>query len=185
MQVEETPLEGVLLITPRVFKDERGFFLESYHQPRFAELGIALPFVQDNLSRSVGGTLRGLHFQIERPQGKLVQVLEGEIFDVAVDLRVGSATFGEWFSATLSADNHCQFYLPPGFGHGFCVTSETALVAYKCTDVYTPSAERTVRWDDPDIAVDWPVGAPILSEKDAVAPLLAELGSEDLFRYQP
>jgi len=183
MQVEDTPLDGVRLIIPKVFKDDRGFFLESFHQPRFAEHGISLPFVQDNLSHSVEGTLRGLHFQIERPQGKLVQVLAGEVFDVAVDLRVGSATFGEWYGTTLSAENHHLLYLPPGFGHGFCVTSETALFAYKCTDVYTPSAERAVRWDDPDIGIDWPVGAPVLSEKDVSAPLLAELGSEDLFRY--
>ena len=183
MQVEETPLEGVLLISPRVFGDERGFFMETYHQPHFAEAGIPLNFVQDNLSSSVAGTLRGLHYQIDRPQGKLVQVIVGEIFDVAVDLRVGSPTFGEWYGATLSADNHRQLYVPPGFAHGFCVTSDAATVAYKCTDVYTPSAERTVRWDDPDIGVDWPVLAPVLSEKDAIAPPLAELGSEDLFQY--
>lgn len=183
MKVETTPLEGVLLISPRVFEDPRGFFMETYHQPRFAEAGIPHAFVQDNLSGSVARTLRGLHYQVERPQGKLVQALVGEVFDVAVDVRAGSPTFGKWYGATLSDRNRRQLYIPPGFAHGFCVMGDYAQVAYKCTDVYTPGGERAIRWNDPDIGIVWPVADPLLSDKDRNAPLLAQLAPGDLFRF--
>lgn len=183
MRVEATPLAGVLLIIPRVFEDARGFFMETYHQPRFAEAGLPAAFVQDNLSGSVARTLRGMHYQVDRPQGKLVQAVTGEVFDVAVDVRVGSPTFGRWFGATLSDRNRHQLYIPPGFAHGFCVLSDFAQVAYKCTDVYAPGGERGIRWDDPEIGIEWPVADPILSDKDRDAPLLSQLAPGDLFRY--
>jgi dTDP-4-dehydrorhamnose 3,5-epimerase len=179
MKFHPTPLPGVVLVEPTVFSDPRGFFMETYHAPKFAEAG-----VQDNHSRSVKDTLRGLHYQIERPQGKLVRVVAGEVFDVAVDIRRGSPTFGRWHGVNLSADNRLQLYVPPGFAHGFCVVSDTADVIYKCTDVYAPKGERTIRWDDPELAVAWPVARPLLSEKDAAAPTLAEM-ADDLFVYRP
>jgi dTDP-4-dehydrorhamnose 3,5-epimerase len=179
-----TPLPGVVVVEPQVFEDARGFFMETYHAPKFAEAGISEAFVQDNHSRSVKDTLRGLHYQIERPQGKLVRVVAGEVFDVAVDIRQGSPTFGRWHGVNLSADNRLQLYVPPGFAHGFCVVSDTADVIYKCTDVYAPKGERTIRWDDPELAVAWPVARPLLSEKDAAAPTLAEM-ADDLFVYRP
>ncbi len=182
MKVETTPLDGVLLISPNVFDDARGFFMETYHQQRYREAGIAETFVQDNLSSSVAGTLRGLHYQIEHPQGKLVQAIQGEIFDVAVDVRRGSPTFGQWYGAILSEQNRRQLYVPPGFAHGFCVVSPSALMAYKCTDIYWPAGERSIRWDDPDVGIRWPITDPILSAKDAAAPTLASLSSNDLFR---
>jgi dTDP-4-dehydrorhamnose 3,5-epimerase len=184
MKFHPTPLPGVLLVEPTVFTDPRGFFMETYHAPKFAEGGISESFVQDNHSRSVKDTLRGLHYQIERPQGKLVRVVAGEVFDVAVDIRQGSPTFGRWHGVNLSADNRLQLYVPPGFAHGFCVVSDTADVIYKCTDVYAPKGERTIRWDDPGLAIAWPVARPLLSEKDAAAPTLAEMG-DDLFVYRP
>ncbi|MBI5136215.1 MAG: dTDP-4-dehydrorhamnose 3,5-epimerase [Nitrospirae bacterium] len=183
MKVETTPLEGVLLISPRVFEDARGFFIETYHADRFREHGMTLPFVQDNHSASVRGTLRGLHYQIERPQGKLVRAIIGEIFDVAVDIRRGSPTFGKWYGVTLSAENRLQLYVPPGFAHGFCVTSGRAEVIYKCTDIYHPGGERGIRWNDPDIGIVWPVADPLLSDKDRNAPLLTQLAPGDLFRF--
>ena len=184
MKFHKTPLSGVILVEPTVHRDSRGFFKETYHQPRFEAAGIGLPFVQDNLSESARGTLRGLHYQIEHPQGKLVQAVYGEVFDVAVDVRAGSPTFGQWYGATLSADNHRLLYVAPGFAHGFCVTSERAQVAYKCTDIYFPKGERSVRWDDPQVGIDWPVAEPILSDKDRAAPSLADLGPDDLFPYR-
>jgi dTDP-4-dehydrorhamnose 3,5-epimerase len=184
MKFHPTPLPGVVLVEPTVFSDPRGFFMETYHAPKFAEAGISEAFVQDNHSRSVQDTLRGLHYQIERPQGKLVRVVAGEVFDVAVDIRRGSPTFGRWHGVNLSADNRLQLYVPPGFAHGFCVVSDTADVIYKCTDVYAPKGERTIRWDDPELAVAWPVARPLLSEKDAAAPTLAEM-ADDLFVYRP
>jgi len=179
-----TPLAGVVRIEPTVFTDPRGFFMETYHAPKFAAGGIAAAFVQDNHSRSVRGTLRGLHFQVGRPQGKLVRVVAGEVFDVAVDIRRGSPTFGRWHGVNLSEENRLQLYIPPGFAHGFCVVSDTADVIYKCTDVYSPQGERTIRWDDPALAIAWPVPEPLLSEKDAAAPTLAEMG-DDLFGSAP
>lgn len=183
MRFRPTPLEGVLLVEPEVFSDPRGFFMETYHAPKFAAGGIDAPFVQDNHSGSVRNTLRGLHYQLERPQGKLVRVVAGAVFDVAVDLRKGSPTFGRWHGLELSADNRLQLWIPPGFAHGFCVLSDTAEVIYKCTDVYVPGAERTLRWDDPDIRIAWPVAEPLLSEKDARAPGLKDLAG-DLFAYE-
>ncbi|MEW4530140.1 dTDP-4-dehydrorhamnose 3,5-epimerase [Maioricimonas sp. JC845] len=167
MKFQRTELPDVVLIEPTIFRDDRGFFMETYHRQRFVEGGIDAVFVQDNLSRSTRGTVRGLHFQIQQAQGKLVHVLAGEIFDVAVDLRRSSATFGRWVGVTLSEDNRRAVYIPPGFAHGFCVVSETADVFYKCTDFYAPQHERTLLWNDPAVGVDWPVpGEPILSEKD-------------------
>lgn len=166
MRVRETPLAGALIIEPRVFRDARGFFLETYHAARYAEAGIVGAFVQDNHSRSQHATLRGLHFQWRRPQGKLVRVIEGEIFDVAVDIREQSPTFGQWVAVSLSADNFRQFYVPPGFAHGFCVTSAVAQVEYKCTDVYDPEGEAGIAWDDVELAIPWPVKQPLLSPRD-------------------
>lgn len=174
MKVLSTPLPGVLLIEPKVFGDDRGFFLETYLQRRYGEAGISLPFVQDNWSRSVKATLRGLHFQEPHPQGKLVQVVTGAVFDVAVDIRVGSPTFGKWFGTELSAQSKRQLWIPPGFAHGFCVLSESADFLYKCTAPYMPEHERGIAWNDPDLGVDWPVPEPLLSKKDAGAPRLKD-----------
>jgi dTDP-4-dehydrorhamnose 3,5-epimerase len=185
VKVLETAIPGVLLVEPRVFGDARGFFLETYHADRYAAAGVPGPFVQDNVSRSRRGVLRGLHFQHPHGQGKLVQVLEGEVFDVAVDVRVGSPTFGEWVGERLSADTRRQLYIPPGFAHGFLVTSEDALFVYKCTDVYHPESERSLRWDDPALGIEWPLGDVELSAKDRAAPTLAELPRELLPRYAP
>ncbi|MFM8332442.1 MAG: dTDP-4-dehydrorhamnose 3,5-epimerase [Candidatus Methylumidiphilus sp.] len=185
MKIEETPLPGVMLISPTVFGDHRGYFKESWNRRTFAERGLNLDFVQDNLSFSSQGILRGLHFQNPQPQGKLVQALQGEVFDVAVDIRLGSPTFGKWFGALLSADNHLQMYVPEGFAHGFCVVSETALFAYKCTDFYSPQTEHSLRFDDPDIGINWPLdGEPSLSAKDANAKLLKDFPQELLPVYQ-
>ena len=167
MNVTETALPGVLLIEPRVFGDARGFFLETYSTQRYAEAGITGPFIQDNWSHSCRGTLRGLHFQVQHPQGKLVHVMQGEIFDVAVDVRQDSPTFGKWVGAILSAENKRQLWMPPGFAHGFTVLSATADFVYKCTDTYAPEHERTLQWNDETIGVEWPIDAePILSDKD-------------------
>ena len=175
MKFTETPLPGVILVEPRVFRDDRGFFLETYHAPRYREGGIAEPFVQDNHSRSSRGILRGLHAQREFPQGKLVRCVEGEIWDVAVDIRVGSPAFGEWFGTSLSAENFRQLYIPPGFAHGFCVLSEVAQVEYKCTELYHPEDELGLAWDDPDLGIEWPIEDPQLSKKDREAPRLAQV----------
>lgn len=174
MQVTPSRLPEVLVITPKVFGDSRGFFLESFHADRYAQAGITQPFVQDNLSRSVQGTLRGLHFQQPHAQGKLVTVLRGAVFDVAVDVRRGSPTFGQWVSFELTEANHLQLWIPPGFAHGFCVLSEFADFFYKCTDVYAPQAERAIAWNDPTLAIPWPVTQPLLSAKDTAAPRLAD-----------
>ena len=175
MKFVETELPGVILVEPQVHRDDRGFFLETYHVEKFAAGGIDGRFVQDNHSKSQRGTLRGLHAQWRRPQGKLVRCLDGEIWDVAVDVRKGSPTFGRWVGVTLSSDDFRQLWVPPGFLHGFVVTSETAEVEYKCTDVYDPGFELGVLWNDPDIGIAWPVDEPILSGKDAAAPRLAEV----------
>jgi dTDP-4-dehydrorhamnose 3,5-epimerase len=175
MTVFETPLSGLFRIEPRVFGDQRGFFLETFQQRRFEAAGLAGNFVQDNQSRSQCGTLRGLHFQLPRTQAKLVFVISGEIWDVAVDVRRSSPTFGQWYGVTLNETNHWQLYIPEGFAHGFCVLSETADVIYKCTDYYAPECEKSLRWDDPDLAIPWPVTNPLLSPKDQQGKRLAEL----------
>jgi dTDP-4-dehydrorhamnose 3,5-epimerase len=168
MRVLPTKLEDLVIIEPDVFGDDRGFFLETWSHRRFEEAGLREAFVQDNLSRSSRGTLRGLHLQSPpHGQGKLVYVIEGEVYDVAVDVRVDSPTFGQWVGATLSGQNHRQVYVPPGFAHGFCVTSEYALFAYKCTRSYAPASELCVLWNDPALGIDWPVREPLLSKKDA------------------
>ena len=171
-----TSLPGVLILDPRVFGDERGFFFESFQINRYRDAGITENFVQDNVSRSSKGILRGLHYQLVQPQGKLVYVTRGEVFDVAVDLRRSSSTFGRWFGVLLNDENHRQLYVPPGFAHGFYVTSETADFCYKCTDFYNPSHERTLLWNDPTVGVEWPrLDLPILSAKDQQGRLLADL----------
>ncbi|HVZ86377.1 MAG TPA: dTDP-4-dehydrorhamnose 3,5-epimerase [Polyangia bacterium] len=174
MNIIETSLPGVLIIEPKVFGDDRGFFLETYQQARYASAGITEPFVQDNLSRSARGTLRGLHFQQPNPQGKLVQALRGAVFDVAVDLRRGSPTFGRWFGAELSEQNRRQMWIPGGFAHGFCVVSESADFAYKCTANYAPESGRAIAWDDPDLGIEWPITDPLLSAQDRSAPRLRD-----------
>lgn len=176
MNVIKTKLEGCVIIEPKVFGDERGFFLEVFQAERYADLaGISLPFVQDNQSRSSKDVLRGLHFQKTKPQGKLVRVVKGEVYDVAVDIRQGSPTFGEWEAVILSDINKLQFWVPPGFAHGFVVLSEIVDFEYKCTDYYDPSDEGNILWNDSDLNIRWPVDVPILSEKDADAPRLADL----------
>lgn len=178
MRVVQTGLPGVVIVEPDVFGDARGFFLESYHQAKYAALGIPGPFVQDNHSRSARGTLRGLHAQRRQPQGKLIRVVEGEVFDVAVDIRRGSPTFARWAAVTLSGENFRQVYIPPGFAHGFCVLSDQAHFEYKCTAFYDPTDELTVRWDDPAIGIPWPLATPTLSPKDAAGRPLAELEAQ-------
>lgn len=176
MHFIRTQIPDVILIEPKVFSDERGFFLESYQKNRFAEAGIALDFVQDNHSKSQQGTLRGLHYQIQQAQGKLVRVVSGEIFDVAVDIRKNSPTFGKWVGDYLSAENRRMLWVPPGFAHGFYVTSAEAEVLYKATDYYAPQWERSIVWNDPTIGVKWPIGnaEPILSPKDAAGKSFGE-----------
>jgi dTDP-4-dehydrorhamnose 3,5-epimerase len=188
MNTRTLEVPGVLLLEPRVFRDERGFFLESFNANAFAEAtGLDVAFVQDNHSRSTRGVLRGLHYQMEpRAQGKLLRVVQGEIFDVAVDLREGSATFGRWVGTRLSAENHHQLWVPPGFAHGFLVLSEVADVLYKTTDLYAPSHERAIRWNDPSIGISWPSlpggVPPTLSDRDRIAPSLADaVAAGDLF----
>lgn len=175
MRLVETPLPGVLLVEPHVFRDDRGFFLEVFHAGKFEAQGLAVRFVQDNHSLSRRGTLRGLHLQTRQPQGKLVRCVAGEIWDVAVDVRIGSPAFGRWHGERLSAENFRQLWIPPGFAHGFCVTSESAQVEYKCTTLYDPESDLAIAWNDPELAVGWPVGEPRLSARDAAAPLAAEL----------
>jgi dTDP-4-dehydrorhamnose 3,5-epimerase len=185
MKITETSLPGVLLLEPSVFGDARGYFKETWNRRAFEEAGLALDFVQDNLSHSRQGILRGLHFQNPNAQGKLVQALQGEVFDVAVDIRLGSPSFGQWFGARLSAENHLQMYVPEGFAHGFCVLSETALFAYKCTEFYNPKEEHSLRFDDPDIGINWPLGlTPTLSAKDEAALRLKDFPADRLPEYR-
>ena len=176
MDVQDLGLGGVLLLTPRVFEDDRGYFFESFNARTFeSAVGQSVQFVQDNESFSAGNVLRGMHYQLINPQAKLVRVVQGEIFDVAVDVRKGSPTFGQWVSATLSSANKQQLWVPVGFAHGFFVLSETAIVAYKATDFYTPEGDRSILWNDPAIGIDWPLdGDPEVSAKDAAAKLLAD-----------
>jgi len=184
MEFRHTALAGVILVEPDVHKDQRGFFLETYHLEKYVAGGIPQRFVQDNHSKSKRGTLRGLHAQRHQPQGKLVRAIEGEIFDVAVDVRRGSPTFGQWVGELLSAENFRQLYIPPEFVHGFCVLSETAQVEYKCTTLYDRDDEFSVIWNDPDIGIEWPVAEPLLSARDAEAPRLRDI-TELLPRYCP
>jgi dTDP-4-dehydrorhamnose 3,5-epimerase len=174
MKFIETELPGVLIVEPTVYADERGFFMETYHAPRFSSGGISLPFVQDNHSRSVKNVLRGLHYQEPAAQGKLVRAVAGVIFDVAVDIRKESPSFGQWVGVELSGENKRQLWVPPGFAHGFAVLSQIADVVYKCTAVYSAAADLGIAWDDPEIGIEWPVGEPILSAKDAALPRLAD-----------
>ena len=175
MQVTQTAIDGVLIIQPKVFGDERGFFLETFQAQRYADAGIKETFVQDNHSHSARGVLRGLHFQKENPQGKLVQVTAGQVFDVAVDIRQGSSTFGQWVGILLDSEQHQQFYVPAGCAHGFCVVSEFADFHYKCTDYYRPEDEGSLLWNDPAIGIEWPIDNPTLSAKDQQAGLLKDL----------
>ena len=181
MRVLTCDLEGLLIIEPDVHGDARGFFMETWNRRSYGEAGLGLDFVQDNLSFSRRGILRGLHFQNPKPQGKLIQVLQGEVYDVAVDIRRTSPTFGKWHGLTLSSDNKRQFYLPSGFAHGFVVVSDTALFHYKCTEFYSPKDEMAIRWDDPGLGIPWPVQQPLVSEKDSRAPALSGVPSDRLF----
>lgn len=185
MKLQETALPGVLLLEPAVFEDERGYFLETFNAERFAEhsaAGLPPELRQTNHSRSRRGVVRGMHFQRRRPQGKLISVARGRIFDVVADVRVGSPTFGRWTAVTLDADDPRQLWIPPGFAHGFCALSEVADVTYACTDVYVPDDDRGVRWDDPALAIEWPEREPLVSPRDAGLPLLAD-ASDELPRY--
>ncbi len=185
MKVEAMALPGVVIIEPRAFGDERGFFLETYRAQAYREqAGIEHGFVQDNHSRSRRGVLRGLHYQLKRPQGKLVQVVRGEVFDVAVDIRLDSPTFGQWVGVLLDDRDHRQLYIPPGYAHGFCVLSEVADMFYKCTDYYDSSSEQGVLWNDPDIGIDWPLDQVQLSARDSANPTLAQQSADRLPRYR-
>jgi len=181
MNVLTCDIAGLLILEPKVFGDARGFFVETWNRRRYGEAGIDVDFVQDNISFSRRGTLRGLHFQNPKPQGKLMQVLQGEVFDVAVDIRRSSPTYGRWHGVLLSAENKRQFYVPSGFAHGFAVLSDTALFQYKCTEFYSPQDECAIRWDDPDIGVEWPVKTPLISDRDAKGLRLRETPRERLF----
>ncbi|GAB2190880.1 dTDP-4-dehydrorhamnose 3,5-epimerase [Sessilibacter sp. MAH2] len=178
MEILTTKLEGVVIIEPKIFGDERGFFLETFQKDRYKDLaGIHLEFVQDNHSRSSKGVLRGLHFQKSKPQGKLVRVVRGEVYDVAVDINPASPTYGQYEGVILSETNKRQFWVPPGYAHGFVVLSDTADFEYKCTDYYDPSDEGGIIWNDPDVGIDWPILDPKLSEKDSILPTLKELNA--------
>lgn len=183
MKISKTSLMGLLLIDADRFEDDRGFFMETWQKERYYKLGLKEMFVQDNLSHSMYGVLRGLHYQYPHGQGKLVYVIEGEVYDVAVDIRKGSPNFGKWEGHYLSADNKRQLYIPKGFAHGFCVTSESALLLYKCTDSYQKESEKGIYWDDPDLDITWPVLKPTLSEKDKKLPYLLNLNETNLPAY--
>jgi dTDP-4-dehydrorhamnose 3,5-epimerase len=185
MKATETALYGVLIIEPQVFEDKRGFFMEMYHFERYNREGVDRVFVQDNLSHSTKGTLRGLHYQIKRPQAQLVQVVKGSVFDVCVDVRRGSPSFGKWTGIRLSEDNRRQVFMAEGIAHGFCVLSETADMIYKCTEMYEPGDEGGVLWSDPGLAIDWPIKDPLLSDKDSQYPCLADIPQENLPVYSP
>ena len=176
MNVVKTKLQDCVIIEPKIFGDDRGFFFETFHEDRYAKLaGITAPFVQDNHTRSSKGVLRGLHFQRNNPQGKLVRVTRGEVFDIAVDFRTNSATFGQWEAVLLSGENKKQFWVPPGFAHGFQVLSDSTDFEYKCTTYYDPSDEIAIRWDDPFLDIPWPIKPPKLSDKDSIAPFLSDI----------
>jgi len=182
MKVIETKLPGVLIIEPEVFGDARGSFYETFHAERYAQYGMKLNFVQDNFSRSSYGVLRGLHYQLEHTQGKLIWITQGKIFDVAVDIRHGSPTFGQWVSITLDASKPQQIYIPPGFAHGFCVLSEQVDFFYKCTNIYHPASEKGICWNDPDLNIPWPIKNPILSPKDTHYPNLKNIPIKELLK---
>ncbi|OQY07177.1 MAG: dTDP-4-dehydrorhamnose 3,5-epimerase [Planctomycetales bacterium 4572_13] len=184
MDVIQTGIDGVLIFEPKVFGDRRGFFMETWNRNRYRQAGLDVEFVQDNVSSSSQGVLRGLHYQNPQPQGKLVQVLKGEVLDVAVDIRVGSPSFGKVATCLLSDENHRQFYIPGGFAHGFCVLSETALFLYKCTALYNAKTEGGLLWSDPDLGIDWQVTDPILSKKDSSLPYLKDIPMENLPVYK-
>jgi dTDP-4-dehydrorhamnose 3,5-epimerase len=184
MQITQTKLPGVLIIEPRVFPDGRGFFFETYSHKRYSEYGISNEFIQDNLSYSIKDTLRGLHYQYPHSQAKLVQVLSGEVLDVAVDIRNGSPTFGQWAGVLLSSDNRKQLFIPKGFAHGFCVLSDSALFTYKCDDYYAPDCEKGILWSDPDIGIEWAVTTPLLSEKDGKYYCLKDITKTSLPDYE-
>lgn len=184
VKVVEAGLKDILILEPHVFEDPRGFFVETYQQSRYRDLGIDVGFVQDNLSFSKKNTLRGLHFQYPREQAKLVQVLQGEVFDVAVDIRMGSPSFGKWYGSRLSAENKRQMFIPTGFAHGFCVLSETALFHYKCSEYYAPDCENGLLWCDPDLGIKWPLTAPVLSDKDGAYQCLADMAADCLPVYK-
>lgn len=180
MKVIPTAIDGLLIVEPDVYGDRRGFFMETWRHERYKEAGILTHFVQDNLSFSVRGTLRGLHYQIQNSQAKLIMALTGDVFDVAVDLRPDSPTFGKWEAVRLTGENHRQLYIPEGFAHGFCVLSETAHFLYKCSRPYRPHDEAGIPWNDPDIGIEWPVSEPILSDKDLDLPRLREISRDHL-----
>ncbi|GAA0263967.1 dTDP-4-dehydrorhamnose 3,5-epimerase [Rhodanobacter caeni] len=180
MKVVETALPGVMILEPKVFGDARGFFYESYNKASFRDAGITAQFVQSNVSRSTRGVLRGLHYQWPNPQGKLVSVLEGEVYDVAVDIRRGSPTFGQSAGVMLTAENHRHFWVPEGFAHGFCVLSDFATFSYQCTALYDPKADAGIRWNDAALGIDWPVSDPLLSDKDRATPFLHDVAPERL-----
>lgn len=185
MKVIETALPGALVLEPQVFGDTRGFFYESYNEAKYRAAGVDHRFVQSNVSRSARGVLRGLHYQWPNPQGKLVSVLEGEVYDVAVDIRRGSPTFGQSVGVMLTADNHRHFWVPEGFAHGFCVLSEYATFTYQCTALYDPKADAGIRWNDAALGIDWPLSEPLLSDKDGKTPLLEDVPPERLPVYVP
>ncbi|MBI9085431.1 MAG: dTDP-4-dehydrorhamnose 3,5-epimerase [Desulfobacterales bacterium] len=184
MKIIDTKLAGLILLEPKIFTDSRGCFFETYHRPKYGEIGVDKNFVQDNLSRSVRGTLRGMHFQIQHPQGKLVQVLQGDVFDVAVDLRSGSPTFGQWEGFYLNDTNHRQLYIPEGFAHGFVALSESVLFHYKCTEIYRPEDEGGLLWNDPAVGINWPISHPIVSAKDLEFESLNALSADALPHVQ-
>jgi len=184
MNIIETKLPGALILEPKVFPDDRGYFFETWNSKRYEQAGIPGPFVQDNISFSKKGILRGLHFQYPQPQGKLIQVLSGRVVDVVVDIRAGSPNYGQWISEVLSGSNHRQMYVPPGFAHGYCVTSEAAIFSYKCTDFYNPATEHGIIWNDPDIGIEWPIARPVLSAKDAAYPGFKDLRPENLPQFR-
>lgn len=183
MKVTKTKLDGALVFEPKVFGDSRGFFMETWNYQRYKEAGLDVKFIQSNLSKSAKGVLRGLHFQNPNSQGKLVQILTGEVFDVAVDIRQGSPTFGQWHGEILSGDNNKQFYIPEGFAHGFCVLSDTAIFSYMCTNVYDAAADNSLLWNDPQIDINWPIDNPLLSDKDKNALTLKATNKDRLPKY--
>ena len=183
INITKTKLPSVLIVEPKVYGDERGYFMELYHTKKYRRAGIEAPFVQDNLSVSKRGCLRGLHYQFPNSQGKLVWVLQGSVFDVVVDIRQGSPTFGHWVGTEISDKNKRQVWVPPGFAHGFCVTSESAAFLYKCTDFYAPQQEHSILWNDPTLNIKWPVESPTLSPKDQNGQLLGDVDPADLPRY--
>jgi len=183
MKVTETKLSEVLILEPKVFQDDRGYFLETWNKTRYEKIGVPVHFVQDNISLSKRGILRGLHFQYPQSQGKLIQVLLGEVLDVVVDIRVGSPTYRQWIGEVISESNHRQMYVPPGFAHGYCVISDKALFSYKCTDFYNPATEHGIIWNDPEIGIEWPTEQPVLSPKDKAYPRLKDLEPENLPQF--